>query len=36
MSAKKWKVAIVGCGSFAGGQYLPDIEKVKGAELVAT
>lgn len=36
MSAKKWKVAIVGCGSFAGGQYLPDIGKVKGAELVAT
>ena len=33
---KKWKVAIIGCGSFAGHQYLPDIVRVKGAQLVAT
>lgn len=32
---KTWKVAIIGCGNFTGGQYLPDIHKIRGAELVA-
>ena len=32
---KKWKVAVVGCGSFANSQYLPNIQKVANAECVA-
>lgn len=34
MSAK-WKVAVIGCGSFANGQYLPNITKEADAECVA-
>ena len=36
MKKTLWKVAIIGCGSFTGGQYLPDIGKVCNAQLVAT
>jgi predicted dehydrogenase len=32
---KDWKVAIIGCGAFCGSQYLPYINKISGAELVA-
>ena len=32
---KKWKVAVIGCGSFANGQYLPNIPKEANAECVA-
>ena len=32
---KKWKVAVIGCGSFANGQYLPNISKEANAECVA-
>lgn len=35
MSSKKWKVAVVGCGMFANGQYLPNIKKEANAECVA-
>ena len=35
MQKKKWKVAIVGCGGFAQGQYLPNISKEAYAETVA-
>ena len=27
MTEKIWKVAVVGCGSFANGQYFPNISK---------
>ena len=33
--SKIWKVAIIGCGSFSGGQYLPYLDKIRGAQLVA-
>ena len=33
--AKKWKVAVVGCGSFANGQYFKNISKEANAECVA-
>lgn len=33
--SKKWKVAVVGCGSFANSQYLPNITKEANAECVA-
>lgn len=37
MAEKKlWKVAVVGCGSFANWTYLPNIAKEANAELVAT
>lgn len=36
MKKTLWKVAIIGCGSFTGRQYLPDIGKVCNAQLVAT
>jgi len=32
---KDYRVAIIGCGAFCGGQYLPDIVKVPHAKLVA-
>lgn len=32
---KKWKVAVIGCGMFANGQYLPNITKEANAECVA-
>jgi len=32
---RPWRVALIGCGAFAGGQYLPDFHKVRGARLVA-
>ena len=35
MAAKKWKVAVVGCGMFATAQYLPNIAKEANAECVA-
>ena len=35
MQKKKWKVAVVGCGGFAQGQYLPNISKEANAETVA-
>lgn len=35
MAAKKWKVAVVGCGMFATAQYLPNIVKEANAECVA-
>ncbi|MBQ3083901.1 MAG: Gfo/Idh/MocA family oxidoreductase [Clostridia bacterium] len=35
MSKKIWKVAVVGCGSFGCGQYLPNIAKETHAECVA-
>ena len=33
--SKKWKVAVIGCGCFANGQYLPNIGKEANAECVA-
>ena len=33
--SKKWRVAVIGCGSFANGQYLPNIAKEANAECVA-
>lgn len=35
MSSRKWKVAVIGCGMFANGQYLPNIKKEANAECVA-
>lgn len=35
MSDKKWKVAVIGCGSFANGQYFPNIAKEANAVCVA-
>ena len=35
MANKKWKVAVIGCGSFAHGQYLPNISTEANAECVA-
>lgn len=35
MAKKTWKVAIIGCGSFAGGQYLMRVNQMRHAELVA-
>lgn len=35
MEKKKWRVAVVGCGSFADWQYFPNISKVANAECVA-
>ena len=32
---RKWKVAVIGCGMFANGQYLPNIGKEANAECVA-
>jgi len=32
---KTWKVAVIGCGSFANGQYLPNVTKEANAEIVA-
>ena len=33
--SKKWKVAIIGCGSFANSQYFPNVSKEANAETVA-
>jgi predicted dehydrogenase len=35
MSDHVWKVAIIGCGSFAGGQYLMKVNQMRHAKLVA-
>lgn len=35
MSEKKWKVAVIGCGMFANGQYFPNISKEANAVCVA-
>ena len=35
MKQKIWKVAVVGCGSFANGQYFPNIAKEANAECIA-
>lgn len=35
MERKTWKVAVIGCGSFAQLQYLPNISKEANAETVA-
>lgn len=35
MEKKIWKVAVVGCGSFANGEYIPRIAKEANAECVA-
>ncbi|MBR5743013.1 MAG: Gfo/Idh/MocA family oxidoreductase [Clostridia bacterium] len=35
MTEKVWKVAVVGCGSFANGQYFPNISKEANAVCVA-
>jgi predicted dehydrogenase len=32
---KLWKVAVIGCGTFANKQYLPYIRKEANAEIVA-
>ena len=32
---KKWRVAVIGCGMFANGQYFPNIAKEANAECVA-
>ena len=34
-SEKKWKVAVIGCGMFANGQYFPNITKEANAVCVA-
>lgn len=34
-SEKKWKVAVIGCGMFANGQYFPNIAKEANAVCVA-
>lgn len=34
-NTKKWRVAIIGCGSFANWQYLPNTPKEANAEIVA-
>lgn len=36
MSQKTWKVAVIGCGTFANGQYLPNVSKEANAVCVAT
>ena len=33
--SKKWKVAVIGCGCFANGQYFKNISKEANAECVA-
>ena len=35
MSQKKWKVALVGCGSIAGEIYLPQLATFPDVEVVA-
>ena len=35
MEAKKWKVAVIGCGMFANQQYFPNISKENNAVCVA-
>ena len=35
MLKKTWRVAVVGCGSFENGVYLPNIEKEAPAKCVA-
>lgn len=35
MSDRTWNVAIIGCGSFAGGQYLMKVNQMRHAKLVA-
>lgn len=32
---KKYKIAMIGCGSFCGGQYLKDVPRIENAEIVA-
>lgn len=32
---KTYKIAIIGCGGFCGGQYLPDVPKIPNAKIVA-
>ena len=34
MSQKQWKVAVIGCGMFANGVYLPNISREANAILV--
>lgn len=33
--SRKWRIAVIGCGSFANGQYLPNISREANAECVA-
>ena len=35
MKERAWRVAVIGCGSFANGQYFPNIEKTANARCVA-